>query len=282
MTEPTDGHIDPIDAPEPIEDQQPAPPAWSQEDEDEARAFGWKPSSEWQGEKGPGYIDSPKDFMARIERSRTFSTMKERMESLAAQAEEQNRKLAAMSEAAMKRQREEYERQLASVQAAQRKAAESADVEAYDALERRRVEMMRAPVDAPQPQQPQKDPDVETFRQANEWTQNPLIWQEAVQAVDFAIKSGIPLASTKEQIAYAERAIKQKYPHLFQQAQTETPRPTRPAPVDGGGIASARTSPQFNSLPAEAKSTFARFVKEGLYSDDETGRRQFFEEYNNA
>ena len=275
--------FDAIETP-PQQEQAPVPPAWAPEDEEEAKLFGWKPPTEWQGEKTPGYIDNPQDYLARVRKSRTFAAMQERLDAQAKQAEEQSRKLAALNDAALKRQRDEYEARLASISAAQRKAVETADADAYDHLERQRAEMMRRPPEAAPEQSapaPRVDPDVESYRKANEWTQNPLIWQEATMAVDFALRSGVPLASTKDQIDFAERAIRQKYPHMFQ-AKAEAPRPTRPAAVDGGGIASGRSASPFNSLPPEAKATFARFVRDGIFKDDEAGRAQYYEDYSNA
>src|SRR6056297_2062419 len=170
-------------------DAAPAEPAapvknWSDDDEQEARLFGWKSPDEWKGEKPAGYIDDPKEFLGRVERSRIFQTMQDKMS-------EQERKLAAMNDKALERQRADYETQMRRITQLQRKAVEDADTDAYDNLERHRQELSK---NAPQPEQLQQPqaapPEVEQFRKSNDWAKDPVLWAEAVQAVDLGLRSG--------------------------------------------------------------------------------------------
>lgn len=269
----------PGDVPEDVAPPEPAAPSWSDDDASEARAFGWKPSSEWQGEKPSGYIESPVEYMDRVKRSKTFSALTDRIEKQAREAEETAKRLNAVNEFALKAQREAYERRIAEIEAAKRRAAEAGDVASYDKLAAAQATIVRepvAPVVAPPP-----SAHVDEYRRANAWTENPLIWREAVDAVDFALKSGKHFQSEADQIKYAETVILQKYPHLAPKAPDPvSARPSRPAAVEAGGLASASRNSGFSSLPSEARAAFARFAREGIFTDDEKGRAAYMEAYN--
>lgn len=273
------------DAPEASE---PIAPKWSQEDEDEARVFGWKPPTEWKGDLPAGYIDDPATYLEkRVRKMRTFQVMEDRMEAQRRDFEAEMRRVAAVSERVMQMQREQYERKLGDIQAQQRQAIRAQDEASYDALEKQKFDLIRQ---ASAPVAPQVQPDaartVEEFRKANQWTQNPLIWDEARRSVDMALEGGQRFGSPAEQLEYASSVIKQKYPHLFQAEQPQAQQPaqqTRPArmTVDPGGIA-RKSSGGFNTLPAEARAAFARFAADGIFTNDDAGRRAYYEDYTNG
>lgn len=250
-------------------------PAWTADDETEARAFGWKPATEWQGEKPPGLVESPVEWMERVKRSKTFSAMEDRLKAYEAQSAETARKTAALNEMALKRQREDFERQLAQITAGQRAAVAAQDTEAFDRLESQRAKLVTQAQEPPPP-----DQEVVAYRAQNEWTKNPTLWAEAIQAVNVGLASGVQFTNAKEQIEFAESSLRLKYPHLF--TAKETPKVARPVAVDGGGLATKQASNGFSALPSDARNAFARFVKEGLYPDSDAGRKQFMEDYSNA
>jgi len=269
-----------VEAPEDQADEapaaKPAAPAWSEDDEDEARRFGWKSPDEWKGERPRGYVESPTEYMERVKRSKTFTAMEERLRKSEAEAQETARKMQAVYDQIAERQRQEYETQLAQIAQQQRRAVETKDVQAFDALAERRAQLERqAPVAAP----PGPVPAVAEYRQKHEWAQDPALWMEAAQAVDLAARAGHVLRNPEEQLAYAESVMKRKYPHLFQPA-TPAPAPARPSPVDPGGIAGGSRGPSLAALPAEARAAFSKFVKDGLFTDDAKGRAAYLEMYN--
>jgi hypothetical protein len=263
----------------------PEPPAkaWGDDDEQEARFFGWKPPTEWQGDKPSGYIENPVEWLDRVKRSRTFTAMEARLKEREQQAAEHARKMEAVYEMTAKQQREKYERDLADLTARQRAAVETADLSEFDRLQAVRAKML--PPEMPQaPQQAQApDASVKEYVERNEWAKNPLLWNEAAQAVDWALKTGRTFTTPQEQITFAEGIMRQKYPHLFQSAQpAATPRPApRPSPVDGGGLAGGQGGGDaFAKLPADARAAFASAVKRGDFQDNAEGRKQFTEFYN--
>jgi hypothetical protein len=249
---------------------------WSDDDEQEARLFGWKSPDEWKGEKPAGYIDDPKEFLGRVERSRIFQTMQQKMS-------EQERKLAAMNDKALERQKADYEAQMRQISARQRQAVEEADTETWDRLERQKADLARqAPQEGPANSQAEGPaPEVAQYREQNDWAKDPVLWAEAVQAVNVGLQTGVVTANDAEsQIRYAERVVKTKYPHLF---STPKPKP-QPQKVDAGGLAGGPKSGrnQFDKLPSEARDAFSRFVKRGVYADTKESREKYAREYNDS
>ena len=135
---------------------------------------------------------------------------------------------------------------------------------------------MRQP---PQPEQPQGPArEVVEYQQQNDWAKDPVLWQEAIQAVNYGLSSGaLQTPDPKAQLEFAERTMRAKYPHLFQ----------APAPrqrVDGGGLASGPAAGRsaFDKLPSEAKAAFERFVKQGVFANTKKDREEYASDYNAA
>lgn len=262
-------------------------PEWSAEDEEEARLFGWKSPDEWQGDKPAGYIGKPDEFLERVQRSRIFKTMQEKLQSTESQAAELARKQEAMNQRAIERQREIHEAEMQRISAAQRRAVDEADTETYDRLEaEKRGLAERQQTQQEQHQPPPRttpDPFISQYRDENDWAKDPILWREASQVVDMGIQAGIiQTDDPRAQIELVERTFRNKYPHMFQSKDRPAPAPQR---VDGGGLASgggARASGAFAKLPGDAKASFTRFVKEGLYKDTKEDREEFANEYNAA
>ena len=152
-------------------------PAYSDEDADEARLFGWKPPDEWKGEKPAGYIDDPNRYIERLQQSKVFKVMDERQTALKADADERLRKLEAMNAQARERQSEQHKADLAESANLQRAAVETGDVEAYDAQEARK-QGLQEPVQAVTAP-PQQDPYMAEYEAKNEWIKNPHMYLQS-------------------------------------------------------------------------------------------------------
>lgn len=247
-----------------------------QQIEEQARAFGWKSPDEWQGEKPSGYIDDPQAYLDRLENFTPFRKQREQFEAKQREWEDKFRRLDAMQEQALERQRAQLQAQMQDIAAGKRRAVEEADTDAYTALEQRErmmaqqyAQMMQQP---PQPQGP--PPEVASYVQANEWAKDPALWEEAAQAIDY--NPEIQKKPASEQLAYAESVMRRKYPHLFEQPKQ---RPQRQM-VDSGGLAGGQRKSEFDKLPAEAKQQFKRFVEKGLFTDDTAGKKEYVDAYN--
>lgn len=269
-----------VDAEPETREDQPAAPEWSAEDEEEARLFGWKAPDEWQGDKPAGYISKPDEFLDRVQRSRIFRAMQDKLQTTEQQAAEVARKQEAMNQRAIERQREQYESELQRISAAQRRAVDEADTETYDHLEQQRQNLHK--MAQPQPTAPAHDPIVQEYRNSEQgaWLSNPILARTASELIDK--NPAILNSPAKDQIAYAEAEVRKLYPAYFPQPEA---RPAPRSAVDGGGLASGggpKPTSAFGKLPSEAKANFARFVKEGLYKDSKEDREEFANDYNAA
>lgn len=251
--------------------EAPAAPEWSADDEAEAKAFGWKSPDEWAGEKPTGYIDDPRRYLERAETFKPFKALRERMDAQT----ETLRRLDAANERALTAQRERHAQDIANITAAQRQAAETADVARYDALERQKTQLR-----APEPVEAPRGPDpaiIADYEAKNDWVKDPALREEGRIAIDAALRTGMALNDTASQLAYAESVMKRKYPHMFAGTQPQRAAVNR---VDGGGLGIAATrSDAFSKLPSEAQAQFKRFVAQGLFTDNEAGRKQYADDY---
>lgn len=263
------------------EPEVPEAPQWDDEDAKEARLFGWKAPDEWKGDKPDGYIDNPGDYLRRVQGSKIFKTMQEKIEAQASASTEAARKLEEMNRRALELQASQYESKMSEIVSRQRKAVTEMDEAAFDAAERDRLELMKSQPAKSQAEAPKPDPAVSQYREAHEWAKNPAIWQEAVQAVNVGLSHGVVAPSdTAAQLEYAENIIRQKYPHMFKAEEKPKPRQR----VEGGGLATAapRTASAYDKLPGDAKTQFKRFVEQGVFSDTKEDREEYANDYNAA
>lgn len=262
-----------------VETTQEAPKKeWSDDDEVEARAFGWKPPEEWQGRKPEGFIDDPRAYMDRAMTFKPFRTLKERFDSLERTADERIRKV---ETASLEFARKQFDAQLDAIRTQKAAAVEYADVARYKALDQQEAELAKQmPQAAPQrPAQPGPDPWVEDYRKTQDgaWINNAELRNVGARLIN-----GNPdmlRASPQEQVQWAEREIRNLYPQYF---SATTPRPAPRQVVDGGGLASSRAGDDFGKLPKDAREVFNRYVKEGVVKDTKEARQEWANEYNAA
>lgn len=285
----TEQHEAPLDAEEALEADvsesvaEPAPPeqedvvpekSWDQEVEDEAKLFGWKSPSEWKGEVPPGYIDNPADYMDRLSRSAPFRKAME----LAEQAKESARKTQAAMESAYKRdlerQQQAYEDRMSALSARRRQAAEEADLETYDRIDRAMRETPRPEREAPA----QPEDILAPHYDGHGWLKDPVMRQHGFNLVDAALRDGsLQTSDAGEQIKYAEEKLKGYFPHIF-----EAPKPKPKPRVEGSGMVPAAKKTGFDTLPKDARDVFAKQVKQGVFEDTKEDREFFYNEYQNG
>ncbi len=269
---------EPVDNP-PVED----PPEWDAEVEQEARAFNWKPRSEWEGDVPAGFIDDPRRYMERAESFGPFRKLREQMETQTRQHNESLRKIEAITAAQVKRAREQaeeqYQRDVADISARQRKAVEEGDTEAWDRLEQQRGTIKPPEVEVPQPEPTDPLGDIRG-QKGREWLNDPVLGQQAFQIVERALRSGaLTTSDATQQVDFAEKELKRYYPHLFAE---DTPKPKAASPVEGGGLAPSKKKSGFDSLPSDAKGAFKRMVGQGIFEDTAEDKEFYFNEYSNA
>lgn len=263
---------------EPVVQEEPGPqadpaPNWSEEDEEEARLFGWKSPDEWKGEMPKGYIDNPEDYLGRVRKSRIFTAMEQRQQALTEGLER-------TSKMALDRQKEQHKAEIERARRERDEAFKNGDDAAYaeaNDTERRLLDNPPGEVE----QQAGPDPVVEAYRltENGKWMSNPVLFQAAQQMVQG--NKDVLGRPASEQIRYAEGELRRMYPSYF-------PVPVAPPPkarqvVDGGGLgvgtgAGARDA--FSKLPPEAKSDFKRLVADDIFQDTPADRKEYADEFN--
>lgn len=265
--------------PEPVQEQV-QQRQWSDEDESEAKAFGWKSADEWKGEKPEGYIEDPRDYLnTRVRNSRIYKEMTSRADAAERAAQEVLRKQDAMNAKALERQKAQYEADMKRLRGDQRKAAEVGDLDAYDAAGKA-MDALPKPEEPKQEAEPGPDPYLEQYAAQPEgaWMKDKFLVKQGYDIIEAS--GGAAGKTTQEQVAYVEGRLKLLYPHMFAAPKKEEKQIR--TMVDGGGLAGGARKDAFSQLPAEAKSAFQRFVKEGLYKDNEAGRKEYADEYGAA
>lgn len=264
-----------IETPEVVED---AP----SEAEIEAKKYGWRPKDEY--DRAPeGWVDAERflelpstnvkmlrDAKRELEQAREAD--KKEFSERIANIERVNREA---RDRALKQAEDRWKADMEQLAQQKREAAANHDLEAYDELSQREAQMR-----PPQFQQPQgPDPVIADYRAKNDWTNQPGMWAEATNIVGYAIQAGeVPAGQPQQQLEYAERAMKARFPHMFQEKQQNGSAPA--SRVDGGGLATSprKSGKGWDDLPPEAKHAGAEYVEEGLFKSRDEYARSYFQE----
>lgn len=276
MTDEEQTELEPQDAApvDPPADPAPAPvKEWTDEDEKEARAFGWKPPEKWVGEKPEGLIEDPRQF---LQGNRGFRILRERTEKLESEFAERVRRLEAITAKTVERDRAAYAAKLAEIEAAKLEAVSNADLERYGALEKQR-QAMPEPVafDAPKPEAPS---EVDEYAKANDWVKNPILREAGAKIIDAMGYAGRPVA---EQLAFAEQEVRKLYPGAFAPAPQQAPPRPQVQRVDGGGLGGGGRSGLWDKVPPEARAQFAKDVAKGYFQNTADGKEAYANDYFN-
>ena len=271
------------DAPE-VDTTQDAPPPYDEADAAEARALGWKSGDEWKGDKPAGFVDDPTAYLERLGNTKPFRVMSERIKKAEADLtarEERLRKIEAMSERALDMQRQQYEDRIAQIGAAQRQAVANGDLATFDKLSLQRDAVSKQMT--PAPEQTGPDPYVAQYAATDDgkWLNDPFLKSQGAALINAnADVLGKPAA---EQVAFARAKLAEYYPQMFTATSTPDRRQAaRQSPVEGGGVAlsGAGNDGGYNKLPSEVKTQFARFVEQGLFTNDPAGKKAYVKMYN--
>lgn len=260
-------------------------PEWTEDEIAEARFFNWKSPEEWAGEKPPGYIADPREYLARVQRSGIFKAMQSKVDKAEASAEEQARKLEQVARRTIEHQKQEHERKLAEITQQQRRAVEEADTDTWDRLEREKSSLSPPDEGRDEPDKPKVDPVITAYRDSDEgaWLRNGYLADAAAKIV--GANPEVMQKSTQDQLAYAEAEIRRLYPAYFPKPEP-APQPKTRATVDGGGLAGGgkmNGGGAFAKLPADARSQFKALVEMGTtFKDTKEDRERYAEYYNEA
>lgn len=276
-------------------------------DEADAQQMGWKPLSEWKGDKS-GWVDA-KTFLDQVRPARLRDTLARTSKELAElkrQREAEKRdfedrlaRLDKMNAKALTRQKEQLLRQ---VKAAQRQAAEAGDVEAFDHYQEQEVAIaehfaedekeLAAPAKPQKEAQGQPDPTVAAWVE-----RNPAVrfsgpkWQAAVAFFDEAAVEN-PNGSIEDHLAHVEARINEVWPGTVRggkskqngngamngQHKGDEQRGQRSPQTERSGRMAARPARAkgWTEIPASERSIMARHIKEGLYKDEAEAAKAYW------
>lgn len=254
--------------------------AWSDDDEAEARAFGWKSPDEWQGRVPEGFIEDPRQYVERAMTFRPFRTLKERLDQTERGYEDRLRKLETLNQRALDMQRQQYEARLEGIRQQKMQAVDMADKDQYARLDQEERRTQQAMWQTMQPPQsaPQPDPWVVQYAETPEgsWVKDTTLRTVGASLID--ANPQIKAAPAEQQVKWVEAELKRLYPHEFAEPEAPKVRQT----VDSGGLAGGKAGDSFSKLPKEARDVFHRYVKEGVVEDTKSARAEWAETYNAA
>jgi hypothetical protein len=261
-------HQDDAPTPEEVEAQKAA--------EEEARKYGWRSRDEFDREPA-GWVDADRFLELPQTHVKMFRDENEALKGELGGVKEQLERIGSVQREAVRiardQERQRYEEELTQITQQQRRAVEEANPEAFDALEQQKQDMQkRAPL--PEQQQPDVDPAVVKYHQDNEWAQNPVLWREAVEAIEHLPPDR--RGTAEQQLEFAEKTMRLKYPHMFQEKQLAQPQASK---VDGGGLGLGRKMGKgVNDLPSDAQKVAREMVEDGIFKSVDDYAKAYWEQ----
>lgn len=240
--------------------------------EQEARKYGWRPKDEFDRDPA-GWVDADRfldlpSTAVKMLRDENREIQRRHKEELDAKAAENRQMIQDALRIQAEEKRAQYEARIAEMTRAQREAVEIGDVETYDKIAAQKQSMK--PPELPGAS-PKADLTVQQYREANEWTKDPILWDFACRAVDATPE--IQQMPADKQLEFAEQRVKDLFPHKF---QSPTPPAAKASRVDGGGLGGAPARGGANSLPSEARAAGREFVEMGVFRSIDDYAKAYF------
>lgn len=260
--------------------------------EQRARAMGWRPQEEFNGDQSKW--KTADEFVAKGENDlpvlrenlrRTTSTITDLQARMARQEQDFKSTISRvekMSEAALQRQRDQLESNWA---AAQRNATASGDLEHYDRLEAgkkaaiadfdRQVGEVRQPAvqEQPKPTPQSEDPVFQAWHKKNPWYLTDHEMTAVAEAYSQTLVRQNPTQPLEDNMRDTENWMRKRYPEKFGVTAGAPPA------VEGGGTrmtASASRGKGWNDLPGDARAQGAKFIKDGLFKDQNDYAKEYW------
>lgn len=261
-----------------------------------ARAMGWRPQEEFNGD--PNKWKPAEDFVAKGENDlpvlrenlrRMTTTVTDLQARLARQDQDFKSTISRvekMSETALQRQRQQLDDAWSN---AMRNATANGDVDQYDRLEAgkrsaidafdRQISEVKA---APPPPTPEVAPAEETAEQKakiegwmsrNPWYKTDPELNQIATSYSGYLTSQKPGMTLDENLKETEQWVRKRYADKFGTPASEPPA------VEGGGsrmTASASRGKGWNDLPGDARAQGAKFIKEGLFKDQNDYAKEYW------
>jgi len=258
--------------------------------ETRARAQGWVPKEEFRGPEdkwrdAEAFVKHGEENLPILrERTKTLASKLAETEARLARKEQEDQekwaRLEKMTTTALQRQRDQL---VGQYEAAKLNAVQSADTDRYAQLDRdQRQAVAQFDTQAAEAQQPPQQRQVQSpyspenqakiagWAAQNPWYTNDPEMHAVANHFSQRRASEVPGITLEQNLVETERYMRQRYPEKFPASQ----RANAGGPaVEGGGRMSASSTrgKGFADLPSDAKAQFAKFVKDGIYTEKEAG-----------
>ncbi|MEM6682598.1 MAG: hypothetical protein AAF607_10175 [Pseudomonadota bacterium] len=233
--------------------------------EAEAREQGWVPKDDYKGDP-----EAWRDARTFVKRGEEFlPVVKSQNRKLQKELEEAKSEIAEMKATAKefqdymsKTEKRAFDKALKEIEAKQRKAAQDGDVTAFDEAQKDAEKLRKNQEEQVKPAEPKDDPVFKKWVEDTGWYGTDK--KKTAQAE--AIASGL----LAEQTALRGRELLDEVAKQVAELNPEPKNTKRDAPpkVGSGGSKGGTAGKTYADLPAEAKATCDRFVRNGYFKGD--------------
>lgn len=228
------------------------------ESEELARAKGWRPKEEWEGD--------PKKWVDADEFNRRGELF-EKIENQGRELKETKRVLRMLQEHHSKVKETEYQRAIDALKAQKKQALLDGDADAVLEADERIMDMKAEQKVAEKSQEQnarQPDPRFVAWVEKNPWYAQDSEMRTFADDVGIAHAKAFPNKTPDEVLAYVNQRVRKVYPEKFQ-----NPLRSKPSPTGGRtGEAKVTRSDDFE-LSAEEKRAMNTFVSEGIMTKEQ-------------
>ena len=227
--------------------------------EDTARAQGWKPKEEYDGDTSKWV--SAETFVAKGELISKIETLNKELKT--------QRKATQMLQEHHKRvQESEFKRAVEFLKAQKKAAYERGDVDAIMDLDEQIATVRETQrIQKAEPANDDK-PDVSEFNswvEQNGWYDSDKEMRDAADTIGVGYKGKNPDKTPGEVLSYVEKQIKRMFPEKFQ-----NPKRNQPSAVEGSGRSAGSGGKRDSfELSEEERKVMNTFVRQGIMSADD-------------
>lgn len=241
--------------------------------EAEAEAYGWVPKEQFKGD--PEKWRPAEEFVRRGEEILPIvRKQNEKLNAKVSELEETNKRMSAMFEKTIQRERENANRQIEALKAEKKAAIKEGDADRVDQIDQQ-IDTLKEDVKSDaQPSAKTIAELTKDFAKANPWyVEEPDMAEYAVKVSESnaALNDGI---SFEDNMKFVLGAVRKKFPQYFNQTTAANGH----AAVDGGGdFPGAQPKPGLASkLNATELAQAKKDVAAGLYKDTEAWAKAYY------
>lgn len=254
------------------------------ETEEKAREMGWRPQEEWDGD--PERWMPAEEFVERNERLKTRGDkiLQADNAKLTKELDELKHTVTDLKSYLTKNEQRAYQRALDDLKSKQRQAVEEGDTAAFDAVQKQ-MEKVQKQASEDQEQAPDNrqtdqgdSPEFKAWHAENPWYgQDPTM---TVKANEIAPQLAPFASNEREHYDMVAKYIQDNFPDKFGKATGRSGG--RRAPAVEGTTSKPASKTKFDDLPSDAKQSFQRFVKQGVFEDTKKDRETYADTYLNG